>query len=202
MDKQDYTDLFKKLLPKGPAWSKSDEGTMDGIAKAVGSFFFYVHERLEKALNEMHPETCNETLLDWEKDLGLPETCIHGTHAKGQTVSDRVQEVIAKINRSFSPTIENFVKLAKYLGYDIKIITTPPAICGIAMCGDRLGGARSESYYMISITDSTRIKYARAGSACCGDHLCTITYATDLECLLNRIKQAHTIFTFNYLQGE
>ncbi|MBQ8465707.1 MAG: DUF2313 domain-containing protein [Alphaproteobacteria bacterium] len=202
MDQQDYTDLFKKLLPKGPAWSQSDQGTMNEIAQAVGDFFLYIHDRTEKALREMHPETCDETLLDWEKEFGLPETCIHGNHAEGLTVADRVQQIIAKINRSFSPTIENFAKLAQSLGYDINIITTPPAICGLARCGDRLGGTRSESYYMISIVDSTRISYARAGSARCGDHLCTITFATDLECLFNRIKQAHTIFKFSYLQGE
>lgn len=200
MERKDYKELFQALMPKGPAWSREPDAKMSDLAEAVAAFFFFIHGRVEKAKREMFPQDCEEILIDWERELGLPETCEHGNHAEGQTFQERVNEVIAKINRSFSPTIANFTKLAQSLGYNVRIVTTPPAICGLARCGDRLGGNTAANYYWITIVDGARLTYARCGTAVCGEPLCRISWADDLECLLNRIKPAHTIIKLSYGQ--
>ncbi len=97
-----------------------------------------------------------------------------------------------------SRTKENFAKLANFLGYNVSIVTTPPSVCGIARCGENLGGATEANYYWITIVDGARLSYARCGTAVCGEVLCRITWAEDLECLLNRIKPAHTIIKLSY----
>ena len=198
MDQSDYKKLFQNLMPSGPAWSRSPKSDMSKLGDAAAAFFFYIHQRVEKAAREMFPDTCEETLVDWEAMLELPEPCEHGNHAEGQTFYERVNAAIAKINRNISPTKENFAKLANFLGYNVSIVTTPPSVCGIARCGENLGGATEANYYWITIVDGARLSYARCGTAVCGEVLCRITWAEDLECLLNRIKPAHTIIKLSY----
>lgn len=201
MNKDDYKRLFQKLLPKGPAWSRDPDAVMSQLADGVAQFFYYIHQRVEKAGHEIFPFEADETIIDWEKELGLPEVCIHGNHSGNQTVSERVDAIVAKINRRFSPTIENFAKLAQMLGYRVTIRTEPPSICGIARCGQHLGGAVESNYYWITIVDGARLNYARCGVARCGEPLCTITWAEDLECLFERIKPAHTLIKLSYHEG-
>ncbi len=202
MEKEDYKKLFQELLPKGPAWSREPKSTMSNLANAVASFFYYIHQRVEKAGKEIYPHSCDETLPDWEKTYELPEPCKHGNHAEGQTFQERKNDVIVKMNRRFAPTVENFAKVAQALGYKVSVTTYPPAICGLARCGDRLGGGKSASYYVLTVVDGARLTYARCGVSRCGEPLCRITYATDLECLFERIKPAHLIFKISYNQGE
>lgn len=202
MEKEDYKKLFQELLPKGPAWSREPKSTMSCLSSAIASFFFYIHQRIEKAGKEIFPQSCDETLTDWEKAYELPEPCKHGNHAEGQTFQERRNAVITKKNRKFDPTLKNFEKVAQNLGYKVRTTTYPPAICGIARCGCRLGGNRSASYYVLTVVDGARLTYARCGVSRCSEPLCRITYATDLECLFERIKPAHLVFKISYNQGE
>lgn len=202
MEQNDYKKLYQDLMPSGPAWSRDQKAVVSDLGDAAAAFFFYLHQRVEKAGREMFPDSCNETLVDWEEMLELPEPCEHGNHAENQTVQERIDAVIAKINRNISPTKENFAKLAEFLGYKVSIVTTPPSVCGIARCGEYLGGAEEANYYWITIVDGARIAYARCGTAACGERLCRITWAEDLECLLNRIKPAHTLIKLSYAQQK
>nr|DAH13462.1 MAG TPA: tail protein [Caudoviricetes sp.] len=202
MDENSYKQLFLELLPKGPAWSKDPESTFADLAAGIGKFFYFIHQRIEKSGQEIFPYSCDETLSDWEKMLELPEPCIHGNHAGNQTFQERRNAVIVKLNRRFSPTLENYAKIARMMGYTVATKTYPPAICAIARCGDHLGGDRSANYYVLTIVDGTRLTYARCGVSRCREPLCRIAYATDLECLFERIKPAHVIFKLSYTQGE
>lgn len=132
-------------------------------------------------------------------NYGLPEICEHGNHSAGSTFGERRAEVIAKINRKFSPTELNFINLAKILGYEISIKTVPPSICGISRCGEKLGGNISARFYWIVLVHGIKVTYARSGITVCGEPLCHISYAQDLECLFKRIKPAHTIVKFRYV---
>jgi uncharacterized protein YmfQ (DUF2313 family) len=199
MEQNDYKELFQNLMPKGPAWSHEPDSNMSALSDATAAFFFYIHKRVEKAGGEIFPQSCEETLVDWEYDYGLPEICEHGNHSAGSTFGERRAEVIAKINRKFSPTELNFINLAKILGYEISIKTVPPSICGISRCGEKLGGNISARFYWIVLVHGIKVTYARSGITVCGEPLCHISYAQDLECLFKRIKPAHTIVKFRYV---
>lgn len=202
MDQESYKNLYLELLPKGPAWSRDPKSTMSELSEGIAAFFYHLHQRVEKAGREIFPLSCDETLPDWEKTYELPEPCKHGNHADGLTFQERKNALAVKINRRFSPTLENFAKIARALGYKVSTVTYPPAVCGLARCGDKLGGNKSASYYVLTIVDGARLTYARCGVSRCGEPLCRIAYATDLECLLERIKPAHLIFKISYNQGE
>lgn len=181
MDQQDYKNLYQKMLPKGPIWGRENDTVSAQVAEATGSFFYYLHGRIEKASNEMFAQNCDETLIDWEKMLGLPETCEHGNHADGLSINDRKLEVLSKIRRKFSPTVANYQALIEFLGYtDVEIIET------------------SANHLSVQIRDISRTVWARAGLAQCRDYMCRISYINELECLLKRLIQAHIVLTFDY----
>ena len=200
MDASSYRDLFCDLLPPGPAWTREKGTVMAGLSDAAGSFFAYVGKNVDNAALEMFPQSADATLRRWENDYGLPEKCVHGYHAEGATFVDRQSAVLAKIRSRFSPTAANFVSLAATLGYDVTITTTPPAVCGAVRCSDRLGGTTPANYYWIVSVSGDRLTYARAGSARCGEVLCRISRADELECLFKRLKPAHTVMHFSYAE--
>ncbi len=181
MNQQDYKILYQKMLPKGPIWGQ-DKGTVSAeLAEAIGSFLYYLHGRVEKAVNEKFAQSCDETLTDWEKMLGLPETCEHGTHADDLSVLDRKLEVLSKIRRKFSPTVANYQELINYLGYtNITVVEL------------------SANHLSVQIRDTTRVFWARTGLAQCGDYLCQVLNINELECMLKRLIQAHIVLTFDY----
>ena len=72
MDQEDYKNLFQELLPKGPAWSREPKSLMSDLSNGIAAFFYYIHQRVEKAGKEIFPRSCDETLVDWEEMLELP----------------------------------------------------------------------------------------------------------------------------------
>jgi len=181
MDQQDYKKLYQKMLPKGPIWGQEKDTVSAELAEAIGSFLYYLHGRIEKAANEKFAQNCDETLTDWEKMLGLPETCEHGNHADGLSINDRKLEVLSKIRRKFSPTVANYQELVEFLGYtDVEIVET------------------SANHLSVQIRDTSRTVWARAGLAQCHDYMCRISNVNELECLLKRLIQAHIVLTFDY----
>ena len=181
MDQQDYKKLYQKMLPKGPVWGQEKSNVSATLAEAISSFLYFLHGRIEKASSEMFAQSCNETLVDWENMLGLPEPCEHGNHAEGMSIVERKLEVISKIRRKFSPTIANYQELVEFLGYTgVTFIET------------------SANHLKVQIRDTSRTIWARAGSARCGDYMCQISYIDELECTLKRFIQAHIVLTFDY----
>ena len=169
------------MLPKGPVWGQEKNNVSATLAEAISSFLYFLHGRMEKAYNEMFAQNCDETLNDWEKMLGLPETCEHGNHASGLNIIERKTELLSKIRRKFSPTVANYRKLIEYLGYTgINIVEV------------------SANHLRIEIRDTDRIIWARAGLAQCGDYMCQISNISELECFFKRIIQAHIVLTFDY----
>ena len=196
MNKEDYRLLFQRLMPFGPAWTRHKDSVMSMLANGIAAIYLFVNDRVEKTTREMFPYSCEETLEDWEKAYELPEPCPHaGYHAEGLTAEERADAVVAKINRSMSLTAKNIEDLAARLGYSVRAIEFPQTVCGIARCGDRLGGDHNSSFHILVNIDGNRFSYARTGMGRCSDYMCRVSWADDLECLLNRIKHAHTVVT-------
>lgn len=78
-------------------------------------------------------------------------------------------------------------------------------MCAISLSGGddwlwRLGAPNIRFVWRVTILN-TRLTWARAGVAQCGvDHHCEFGLATDLECLIRRLKPAHTEAIFDYSQ--
>lgn len=134
-----------------------------------------------------------EGLSDWERVLGLPDPCLVG---QAQTVGQRVQAVISKLQDRAGQSKPFFIALAKSLGYDITITTFTPARAGIARAGDPINGGDWNFTWRVNAPAVTT-SHARAGNSGAGDPL-TAWGNRALECRLGQIKPAESILLFGY----
>lgn len=132
-------------------------------------------------------------LADWERVLALPDPCLIGVP---QSVRQRIQAVVSKLQARGGQSKPFFIALAKSLGYDITITTFRPARAGIARAGDRLYGGDWDFTWRVNAPAVT-VTYAVAGLTAAGDPLATWGNKA-LECRLSQMKPAESILLFGY----
>jgi len=107
-----------------------------------------------------------------------------------------------------------FLQVAKNLGYgDITITEYSPYMAGVSRCGDTRGqfnpddpahyywtlGAPEIRFYWTVHFASVAYTHFHCNSSQCGiDRLLAFGIATDLECIFNRWKPAHTEIIYDY----
>lgn len=138
------------------------------------------------------PDT-GEGLADWERVLGLPDQCLVGY---AQTIGQRVQAVVSKLQARAGQSKPFFIALAKAMGYDITITTFRPARAGLARAGDPLNGGDWNFTWRVNAPSVTAV-HARAGITGGGDPL-TAWGNRALECRLGQMKPAESILLFGY----
>ncbi|WP_454842275.1 YmfQ family protein [Pseudomonas hormoni] len=132
-------------------------------------------------------------LADWERVLALPDPCLIGVP---QSVHQRIQAVVSKLQARGGQSRPFFIALAKSLGYDITITTFRPARAGIARAGDRLYGGDWNFTWRVNAPAVT-VTYAVAGLTAAGDPLASWGNKA-LECRLSQMKPAESILLFGY----
>lgn len=142
--------------------------------------------------NAIFPDS-GEGLADWERVLALPDPCLVG-HA--QTVGQRVQAVVSKVQGRAGQSRPFFISLAKAMGYDITITTFKPARAGIARAGSPINGGEWNFTWRVNAPAVTS-SHAKAGITGAGDPL-TAWGNRALECRLGQLKPAESILLFGY----
>ncbi|MGE7356865.1 YmfQ family protein [Pseudomonas qingdaonensis] len=132
-------------------------------------------------------------LADWERVLALPDPCLIGVP---QSLRQRVQAIVSKLQARGGQSKPYFVALAKALGYDITITTFRPARAGIARAGDALYGGDWNFTWRVNAPGVT-VTNAAAGLAVAGDPL-SAWGSRQLECRLSLMKPAESILLFGY----
>lgn len=132
-------------------------------------------------------------LSDWERVLALPDPCLVG---ESQTVRQRVQAVVSKLQGRGGQSKPFFIALAKSLGYDITIDTFKPARAGIARAGAPLNGGDWSFTWRVNAPPVT-VSHAVAGITGAGDRLSAWGNKA-LECRLSQMKPAESILLFGY----
>jgi len=207
----DYADALANLLPTGPAWPRDQDGVLmrlqAGLAEVWGG---KVDPRAADLLErEADPRVTFELLPDWERAFGLPDACVD----EPLTIGDRQRALVERMTTEGGQSRPFFIELAARLGYTIRIREFAPFMCGISQCGDtRPTGAAGEDYrweigpeemrfYWTARIDRARLAWFRTGAGGgqvgVDPHL-QIGIASDLECLFQRFKPAHTRILFDY----
>ena len=203
----DYTHALAALLPTGQAWPRAPDSTLmltiKGLAHIYGQVDFRAHILLTR---ESDPRLTLELLPDWERNFGLPDPCL----AEPLTVADRQKILVLKMTMLGGQSRKFFYQLARDLGYTIGIREYSPWTFGISEVGPtddgtgtnyprwEIGPPEIRFYWTIKVGE-VRLSWWRYGSAIIGlDPHCYIGLATDLECIFNRYKPAHTEIIFDY----
>ncbi len=189
-----YAQMLHALLPRGAAWPKQKGTVLDKLVEALASEFARIDARAGDLAREMVPGASVEMMPDWESSLGLPDTCT----GPAETAQERRQRLVQKYVATGGQSRQFFIELAAMLGYEITITEYRPFLCGISRCGDKLNGGHGVRNIWSVTVPNPRVTYFRTGVSRCGERLMSIARAEDLECLLSRLKPAHTILVFNY----
>lgn len=168
---------LSKLLPFGAAWSRAIGSTMQALLLAAGDELARLYGRAEDLLREAHSETIDETLEEWEHELGLPAPCV----TAAQTIDERRAAVAAKRLAVGGQSRQYFIDVAGGLGLEITIEEHQPFYVGIHGCGDPVGEIEWKFTWTV---------HAPAAD--------TTAERQQLECTLDSLRPAHTRVFFVY----
>jgi len=130
-------------------------------------------------------------LADWERVLGLPDTCAGGY---GQTKAARIAAALAKIRQRGGLSRAYFIALAKALGFEITIEEYAAYTCE-SPCDRPICDEPWRFVWTVRAPETT-IREFKCTSGC-EDPLAS--WGNELlECVITRLKPAHTFVRFAY----
>lgn len=193
-----YIDLVYKLLPPGRAWNRSVHSNLYKLVSGFAPEFSRIEERVRDLMRESNPSRCVETLEDWEKLLGLPDSC---TINLNLSFEQRRMVVVQKLVAGGGSSIAFFEQIAKIFGYDdIQVNDYKPFRAGRSQAGDQLSGEGWEYTFKV-FSENTIINNFKAGKSQAGDQIRTFGDPA-MECIIRKVKPAHTTVLFVYGAGE
>lgn len=184
----DYYRLLLALRPRGPAWAEDDD-LLRGVAEELAR----VHARTLYLLEEADPRSTYEMLAAWERNAGLPDQCGGGI---GSSIDERQRRLHQKLTSRGGQSRAFFIGVAAALGYPGARITEFRPFTCVSACEDSLDPDPWRHVWRIEFPQSTGIVEFTALSTCTealrewGDDM--------VECVINRLKPAHTIVYFAY----
>ncbi len=188
----DYYSLLKKLLPAG-AYSDDDASLVLKDVQVSALALTMTQENAEALLGEMHPETTQYAIADWERICGL-------TPGPDDPVQTRQQRVIQQLNMRGGLSRQYFINLAAVLCYTVTIDEYEPFMADIGCAGDAVSGEDIFFVWLVTVVNSsaTQVEFCSDGGSAAGDNLLWWPTNDYLEGVFNRLKRASTFVIFAY----
>lgn len=201
----EYAAMLKALLPRGMAWALRPLSVLSRTLDATAEEPARIDADAHRLIKESNPLTAWDAMDEWEQNMGLPDACSQ----TGATMQERRDAVIAKFTDSGREDLAWWHELAATLGYEITIEEFSPFVCGIAEFGDadaygqehpRTGrfGPEEIRYWWNVIVHGPRFILFRCSESSPPDRFGDFRTAQDLECIMQRDKEAHNVLTFEY----
>ncbi|MBS1198680.1 MAG: putative rane protein [Proteobacteria bacterium] len=193
MTETDYLEQLKALLPLGPAWPKDDAALLTRFLGGLSAELARVDSRAWQLLEEADPRTTAELFLDWERVAGLPDACAEAFGGP-QTMAQRRAALIGKLTTIGGQSAAYFIALAASLGYAITITefelhdvedNVEHPLYGAPWQFAWQVNAAEDTVGVLAVTDTVEDPLAWWGNEL-------------LECVINRLKPAHTLALFAY----
>ena len=170
-----YAAQLGALTPRGKLWSSLGiDALFSSLLLALADFFARFDADVDQHGEESDPRTAAQLLPEWEWTTGLPDGCL----GDGGSLAQRRNAVVSRLTATGGSSEAYFIDQAAQFGYAITI--SYPAF----------NTWRASTPTAVSLVNSTC-------NGDCNDPL--QSYGNDqLECLLNRIKPAHTVLQIAY----
>lgn len=186
----DYTAQLQALLPPGAAWSREPQATLTQVLSALAAEFARLDARAEQLLVETDPRTTAELLADLERVAGLPDRC-SGLDA---TTGERRAALVTRITTLGGQSPAYYVALAAAIGYDITVTEYVPHTVADDVDTPLIGELWLH-WWQVTAPLDTVIEFTVQDFVT--DPLAS--WGNDsLECLIRRLKPAHTEVLFAY----
>lgn len=184
---EDYLAQLHALLPKGVALTQELDTDLSNMLFVLADEFARFDERSEELLDEIDPRTTTELIAEWERVTGLPDC-----QPIGPTLGARRANVVHRLTMEgvLTPAFIESELLA--LGFTVVIREFEPFEVGFSEVGVELidqGGY----FFFDAVTDDVAVFEAEIGAFTVGEPLGAIVNDV-VQCLLDRLKPAHTNF--------
>lgn len=191
MDAESYLRQLQALLPPGAAWPREDSATLTQTLWALAEEFARVDGRAAVLVDEADPRDTFELLIDWERAYGLPAPCMAGT---SQTLQQRRNALVAQVAGIGDQSRQYFIDLAASAGFTITITEFRPFTVG-SRVNDPIYNEIWRVAWQVNAPQTTVEWFTvtsgvNEGLRSWGNQL--------LECLISRLKPAHTKVLFAY----
>lgn len=184
-----HADLLRRLLP--PVSIDPQAGVMGAELDAEGGALDGAQSAAAALLRESDPRSASSMFTDWERVAGLPDGCVD---IGEQTTAQRRAALVARLTQRGGQTPAYFVGLAAALGYTITITEFGPhtvnddvnaAIRGAEWRYVWQVNAPEQTVSVMTVNDTVADPLASWGN-------------TIIECVVQRLKPAHTQVLFAY----
>ena len=172
-DQAQYTKLLKRLTPTGRAWSRSS-GLIPEFLEGLAAELARVDGRVDDLINERDSRTTTELIAEHETEWGLPDECLGAS----TVLAERRAAILTRIRAIGGLSPAYYIAVAAALGYTITIDEFTPAWSGLMESGDPCGDQGILFYWLVNV------HY---------DFADPFTSYSDLACLLEKLKPAHTV---------
>lgn len=167
--------LRAQLMPPGTAWARDAASTLGQVLGAYALGLGRADAAIRRLTSEADPRTTTELLPEWEAATGLPDPCVTAP----LTLGERRRAVHTRVTSTGGAAPAYFEGIAADLGYTAKV------------------EALQLHVWRLNIAESTGVTLFRAGASRAGDRLRTFGNE-QVECVINRVKPAHTRALFAY----
>lgn len=192
IDGEAYAGQLRALLPPGNAWTAYSDSTLLALLKGLAVELARVDARGGDVVAESLPSETLELFTQWESVLGLPDACT-GTLP---TLQQRRGAIISKLTTLGSQSRAFYIALAAAIGVPITITEFRPFQAGQNRAGEPVLSSDWIYWFQVNAAAFSQT-YFRAGISAAGEPLAAFGNS-QLECLLNRAKPAHTQIIFAY----
>jgi uncharacterized protein YmfQ (DUF2313 family) len=211
----DYKFALLNLLPQGYAWSRAFGTTLERTVNGLAQYWGFVDSRAADLLErESDPRKTIELLPDWERAWGLPDPCF----PSATTISERQRMLVMKMTWLGGQSRQYFTDVLEWLGYTVVTIKEfSPFMAGISQVGDTrtpppdspvedqnyrwyIGPPEQRFVWTVNIGQIGLMWFRSASGQAGVNHHLEFKIPTEVQCLLDRWKPAHTILVPDFSQ--
>lgn len=194
-DAADYADELAALLPRGFAWPTEPDSLLRQVLAALAGGLAGADGMLWDLLTEADPRTANSLLPDWERLLGLPDGCLS---QPGSSLQERRLAAATKLTATGGQSRAYYIGLARtLLEQEVTIREYQPFRAGRSRAGHALTNDPWTYVWQVHAPGYPAPIRFRAGQSGAGNSL-RRERPTPLECLIRRLRPAHTQVLFSY----
>lgn len=184
-------DALTACLPRGaydrtaPAVLREAEATAALVDDAIAS--------AQVLAAEQQPETAGNAMLDWERNYALPDACVGGAEAP---LATRRRNLLARVRGRGDLSRGHIIAEAEELGFPGCTITELGPMTCTHPCDQPVNGPEFIGVWRLNVPVATAITVMTCADPC--NSQLRSWGNTQLECVINRLKPAHTVVGFAY----
>lgn len=192
-----YAQQLADLMPRGRAWPADPDSKLRALLDGLAGELARVDARSDDVIREVLPLTTHELLPDWERVLGLPDSC----SAIAETVDERRAVLLARLMATGGQSRRYFLELIAALGETNASITEyRPSNCEMD-CESPIVDGAWRHYWRVNLPDKSNPKVVVRVGARVGARVDAFQH-TIVECQIGRLKPAHTLVEFAYKEWK